>query len=181
MVNLVTIGDQKYLVDVGFGSNGPHQPVLLIPGYEFHNTGDQHGRLHFGPITQHTSKGQSLWQYEFRNGSASEPWIPAYCFTETEFIPEDFAMINYFMSTSRESWFTFHVVCVKMELDDSHNVVGDLTLFNDSLKRRNGATSEVVQAFTSDEERIAALGKYFNIFISDEDRECIRHTISEIL
>ncbi|KAJ5083381.1 N-acetyltransferase family protein [Penicillium angulare] len=180
MVNLVTIGEQKYLIDVGFGSNGPHQPVPLTKDFEFHNVGDQSGRLRYGPINQHTSKTQSLWQYEIQNGG--EDWIPAYCFTETEFLPEDFTMMNYYMSTSRDSWFTFHVVCVRMLLDETgENVVGDLTLFNNSLKRRIGATSEVLQILTSDEERVSVLDQVFNIHIGLADRDCIRHTISEIL
>lgn len=180
MVNIVTLGEQKYLIDVGFGSNGPHQPIPLIQDFEFHNVGEQSGRLVYGPIAQQTSKGQSLWQYEICN--AGEAWYPAYCFTETEFLPEDFTIMNYYMSTSRESWFTFHVVCVRMLLDEeTQKIVGDLTLFNDTLKRRLGATSEVLQSFTSDEERVAALEKFFSISISQADRECIRHTISEIL
>lgn len=180
MVNLVTIGEQKYLIDVGFGSNGPHQPVPLNRDFEFHNVGDQSGRLRYGPITQHTNKTQPLWQYEIRNGSGD--WIPAYCFTETEFIPEDFTMMNYYMSTSRDSWFTFHVVCVRMLLDEAgEKVVGDLTLFNNSLKKRIGATSEVIQILSSDEERVAALDKAFNIHIGPADMDSIRHTISEIL
>ncbi|KAJ5219527.1 N-acetyltransferase family protein [Penicillium chermesinum] len=180
MVNLVTIGEQKYLVDVGFGSNGPHQPVPLSPDVEFHNVGEQSGRLRYGSITQHTSSTQRLWQYEIQNSGAD--WIPAYCFTETEFIPEDFTMMNYYMSTSRDSWFTFSVVCVRMLLDDTgESLVGDLTLFNSSLKRRIGATAEHIQTFSSDEERVAALAKTFNIHIGLADRESIRRTISEIL
>ncbi|RAK95280.1 arylamine N-acetyltransferase family protein [Aspergillus ibericus CBS 121593] len=180
MVNLVTIGEQKYLIDVGFGSNGPHQPVPLVPGYEFHNVGEQCGRLVYGSIAQHTSSGQSLWQYEIRNWGGA--WTPAYCFTETEFLPEDFTMINYYMSTSRESWFTFHVVCVRMLLDEEgETIVGDLTLFNDTLKRRLGATSEVLEKFTSEEDRVVALEKLFKIRLSEGDTDRIRHTIAEIL
>lgn len=180
MVNLVTIGQQKYLVDVGFGSNGPHQPIPLIADVEFHNVGEQSGRLRYAPISQHTTKSQSLWHYEVQNGD--QDWSPAYCFTDIEFLPEDFTIINYYMSTSRESMFTFHVLCVRMLLDqEGENLVGDLTLFNNVLKRRLGASSEIVQTFTSDEERVAALEGFFNIFILKADRESIRHTISEIL
>ena len=179
MVNIVTIGEQKYLVDVGFGSNGPHQPVPLVQGFSFHNVGEQSGRLLQGTIAQNTSKGQLLWQYEISN--SGQDWIPAYCFTEIEFLPEDFTIINYYMSTSRESWFTFHVVCVRMILDEEGQIVGDLTLFNNTLKKRLGATSEVVQTFTSEEERVAALEKFFKISISQADKGSIRHTISEIL
>ena len=179
MVNIVTIGDQKYLVDVGFGSNGPHQPMPLIQGHKFHNTGNQFSQLLHGPIAQHTNKSQLLWQYEISN--ENEAWLPVYCFTETEFLPEDFTIINYYMSTSRESWFTFHMVCVRMLMDEDENLAGDLTLFNNTLKRRWGAKSEVLQTFSSDEERIAALKEYFHISISPAGRESIRHTISELL
>ena len=181
MVNLVTIGNRKYLIDVGFGSNGPHQPVPLQREFEFHNVGDQLGRLVFGPISQQTSKDQSLWQYEICNGEGAT-WTPAYCFTETEFIPEDFTIINYYMSTSRESWFTFHVVCVLMLLDEEgQKIVGDLTLFNNTLKRRLGAASEVLETFASDEDRVAALAKFFNITFSKAGRESVCHTSAEIL
>ncbi|KAJ6086361.1 N-acetyltransferase family protein [Penicillium sp. IBT 16267x] len=180
MANLVIIGQQKYLIDVGFGSNGPHQPLSLIADVEFHNVGQQSGRLRYAPISQHTTKDQFLWHYEIKNGDGD--WSPTYCFTEVEFLPEDFTIINYYMSTSRESMFTFHVLCMRMLLDqEGDNIVGDLTLFNNTLKRRLGATSEVVQTFTSDEERVAALEEFFNIYIPQADRESIRHTISEIL
>ncbi|KAJ5674494.1 arylamine N-acetyltransferase 2 [Penicillium maclennaniae] len=180
MVNIVTIGDHQYLIDVGFGSNGPHRPVPLLENFEFHNTGDQCGRLVYAPIAQHTSKGQFVWQYEIRNG-AKNAWTPAYCFTGTEFIPEDFEIINYYMSSNRASWFTFHVVCVRMILDEKNEVIGDLTLFNNTLKRRTGATSEVLESFTSEEERVAALEKYFQIYFPRVEREGIRYTISEII
>jgi arylamine N-acetyltransferase len=124
--------------------------------------------------------GQQLWQHEIRIGDGA--WTPAYCFTETELLPEDFTIMNYFMSTNHASWFTFHVVCVRMLLDEEgEKVVGNLTLFNDAMKRRLGATSKVLQSFTSDKGRLAALEKYFQITISEADKESIRHTVSEIL
>ncbi|KAJ5636981.1 Arylamine N-acetyltransferase [Penicillium lividum] len=180
LVNIVVIGEQKYLIDVGFGSNGPHQPVPLIHEFETHNVGDQSIRLIYGPITQHTRTGQFLWQYEICNAGGA--WIPAYCFTETEFLPEDFTIINYYMSTSPDSWFVHHVLCVRMILDDEgEKVIGDLTLFDNTLKRRMGATSEVLQSFASEEERVAALVKYFHIPISMAEQESIRQTASAIL
>ncbi|CAI7668081.1 unnamed protein product [Penicillium palitans] len=179
MVNIVVVGEQKYLIDVGFGSNGPHQPLPLTNGFEAHNVGDQSARLIYGPIAQHTRAGQFLWQYEICN--AGGVWIPAYCFTETEFLPEDFTIINYYMSTYPESWFLFHVMCIRMILDDEgEKVIGDLTLFDNTLKRRLGATSEVLQSFASEEERVAVLDKYFHIRISKEDQESIHQTTSEI-
>ncbi|KAJ5929895.1 arylamine N-acetyltransferase 2 [Penicillium verhagenii] len=180
MVNIVAIGERKYLIDVGFGSNGPHQPTPLIDKAEFDNVGDQSGRLVYGPILQHTRPGQFLWQYEIRNGDAA--WMPAYCFTEAEFLPEDFTIINYYMSTSRASWFTFHVVCVRMLMDETgHKIVGDITLFNHTLKRRLGAQSEIVHSFISEKDRVTALESFFHISLSRAQINSIRHHSSEIL
>ncbi|KAJ5998938.1 Arylamine N-acetyltransferase [Penicillium sp. IBT 35674x] len=180
LVNIVAIGEQRYLIDVGFGSSGPHQPVPLIDGFKAHNVGDQHARLIYGHIAQHTGSGQSLWQYEICNGGGA--WIPAYCFTETEFLPEDFTIINYYMSTSPESWFVSHVVCVRMILDDEgEKVIGDLTLFDNTLKRRLGATSEVLQSLATEEERMDVLQKYFHIPVSKADKDSILRTASRIM
>ncbi|KAJ5771154.1 cysteine proteinase [Penicillium nucicola] len=180
MVNIVIIEGQKYLVDVGFGSNGPHKPIPLIQNYEFQNTGNLHGRLIYGSVTQQGRTVQHpLWQYEIRAGDSS--WVPAYCFTEMEFFPEDFTVMNYFMSTNRASWFTFHVVCTRILLDNGgEKVVGDLTLFDNRIERTLGASSEVLETFVSEEERVAALKKYFNISLSRADQESIRNTNSEI-
>ncbi|KAJ5472789.1 hypothetical protein N7530_006790 [Penicillium desertorum] len=180
MANIVAIGEQKHLIDVGFGSNGPHRPIPLVHCFGFHNVGEQTGRLLYEPITQQTHRGGPLWQYEINHGNGA--WIPAYCFAEVEFLPEAFTIINYYMIQSRESWFTFYVVCVPMLLDENREaIVGDLMLFNNTLKRRIRATSEVLQCFASEEERVVALQKQFNIHLSRVDQDCIRHTVSEIL
>ncbi|KAJ5134982.1 hypothetical protein N7476_001813 [Penicillium atrosanguineum] len=68
--------------------------------------------------------------------------------------PNDFDIINYYIISSRASWFTFHVVFVPMIIDEKNEVVGDLTLFNNTLKRRIGAASEVLGTFTSEEEHL---------------------------
>jgi arylamine N-acetyltransferase len=181
MVNIVTIRGRQYLVDVGFGSNGSHQPFLLEHGIESSNYGGQSIRLVFEPIAQNLNQSQRLWQYECRN-APSESWIPMYCFTETEFLPDDFVILNHFTSTSRESFFTFHLVCVKMLLDpDREEIIGDLTLFNNQLKRRIGAKSEVLATFASDNERVAGLEKYFGVILDKSEREGIHRTITEIL
>lgn len=64
--------------------------------------------------------------------------------------------------------------------EEGQKIVGDLTMFNDILERRLGATFEVLQSSTSDEERVMALEKYVNIMVSQAGRDSIRHTIAEI-
>ncbi|OJJ42608.1 hypothetical protein ASPZODRAFT_105044 [Penicilliopsis zonata CBS 506.65] len=181
MVNIVTVKETSYLVDVANGSSGPHQPLPLEASNEpTHNIGDQWIRLVHGPIAQHTRPDQALWQYEIRNGEDTTAWTPAYCFTETEFLPEDFAMMNYFVSTHPSSWFTFCIVCVRMVLDEDGVLVGDLTLFNDRLKRRMGAQAEEIAVFTTEDERVGALESYFHISLSELERAAIHRTASAI-
>jgi arylamine N-acetyltransferase len=140
MVDMVTISGRQYLVDVGFGSNGPHQPIPLEAGTEYPNVGGQTVRLVHEPTAQNLQPSQRLWQYEHRNG-ADGAWIPTYCFTEVGFIPDDFVIINYYVSTSRDSWFTFYLVCVRILLDpETEEIIGNLTLFNNQLKRRIGSS-----------------------------------------
>lgn len=183
MVNLVTIGAEQYLVDVGFGSNGPHSPIPLVAGHVFFNYGKQNGRLRRGTLLQHVnSHGQELWHYEIQNGDDSAPWTPAYCFTEVEFTPDDFEMINFFTSTHKSSWFTIHIVVSRMLLDDGGDaIIGDLTLFNDEIKRRIGATAERIEKLKSEDERVAALENYFRIRLSKSERAAIRGLPSQIL
>jgi arylamine N-acetyltransferase len=185
MVNLVTIGETQYLVDVGFGSNGPHSPIPLVAGKTFFNYGKQNGRLRRGTLLQHVSSNQQqqeLWHYEFQNRDETAPWTPAYAFTEVEFTPDDFEIINFFMSTHRSSWFTIYVVLSRMILDDSgERIIGDLTLFNDEVRRRIGSTAELLQTFESEDDRVAALDKYFQIRLSRSERAGIKNSVAQIL
>ena len=66
-------------------------------------------RLVHKPIAQFTDQGQKLWVFEVQNGSES-PWIPGYCFSEMEFLPEDFEIMNFHASQSRTSWFMETIV-----------------------------------------------------------------------
>ncbi|KAH8696440.1 putative N-acetyltransferase family protein [Talaromyces proteolyticus] len=184
MVNLVTIGINQYLVDVGFGSNGPHSPIPLVAGKTFFNYGKQTGRLRQGTLLQHvnSSHQQELWHYEFQNGDETAPWTPAYAFTEVEFTPDDFEIINFFMSTHRSSWFTFYVVLSRMILDDAgEQIIGDLTLFNDEVRRRVGGTVELLQKLELEDDRVAALDKYFQIRLSRSERAGIKRSVAQIL
>ncbi|KAJ5645802.1 N-hydroxyarylamine O-acetyltransferase [Penicillium lividum] len=73
-------------------------------------------------------------------------------------------------------------VCIILD-EEGDKVAGDLTLFNNTLKHRLGATLGMVQSFTSGVGRGAALDEYLNIFIFIDraDRDSIRHAITKIL
>lgn len=136
MVNIVTLADGKrYMVDVGFGGNGPTQPLPLDSEHpQFKNIAPADVRLLYDNILENTNRSQKLWIYQHRNYAQSR-WLPMYCFTELEFLPQDYEAMNFQTSQSRTSWFTYKIVVVKMILEEGE-VVGTLMLVGGDLKRR---------------------------------------------
>ena len=186
MINIVTIppkSGEKYFIDIGFGSGGPSHPIKLEHDKPVLNIApSQLVRLRFDRIPEHTTddEGQKLWIFEKRNNDGAE-FRPMYCFLGTEFLPQDFEVMNLFTSQSRTIWFTRAVCCVKWLLsDDGEKVVGDLTLMQRSLKRKLGGEVEVLAEFQSEEERIEALKGYLGVTLSEAEKNGIRGMVSEI-
>jgi arylamine N-acetyltransferase len=187
MINIVTIAGQKYFADVGFGSSGPHHPIPLKESYSARNVGTQSLRLVRSPppdlltsVSTSPSVDQALWTYQYRHTDESD-WLPGYCFGETEFTPSDFAMMNWFMSTSPTSWFTYTVVCMKMVMSEEEELIGDVTLVGGEIKKRIGGTSEALAVLESEAQRVEALQEHLGVKLSVEERNGIRGRVSELL
>jgi arylamine N-acetyltransferase len=99
MVNIVTVDGKRYMVDVGFGSNGPTHPAL-VDGEVSVGIAPEELRLLWTSIAQNTDPTQKLWVFQHRNDSQS-PWQDAYCFTDLEFLPVDYEVMNFRISQSR--------------------------------------------------------------------------------
>lgn len=168
----------RYVIDVGFGSNGPTRPLPLVENQITINVGQQEMRLQYKCVPDFTQTSQKLWVYEHRNG-VDQPWLPTYAFSEMEFTPNDFTMMNHFMSTHRTSWFTYLVVCVKMVLEEGE-IVGDITLFGNEVKRRIGGKSEVLALCGSDKDRIVALEEYLHVKLDAAERNGIHGMVTKI-
>ena len=179
MLNVVTIEGRRYVVDVGFGSSGPTRPLPLVENEVAVNVGQQEMRLMRDSIPDFTMSGQKLWLYQHRNGG-DQPWLPTYAFSEIEFTPNDFMMMNHFTSTHRTSWFTYLIVCVRMILEDGE-IVGDVTLFGNEVKRRIRGKSELLALCLSEEERVKALDDYFGVKLSAGERDGIHGMITELI
>ena len=180
MVNIVTLSSgQKYMLDVGFGANGPVQPLLLdeSAAYTKHITPAE-ARLVCGNIPHNTDPGQKLWLYQHRVDPQSE-WLIMYCFTELEFLPEDYEVMNFWTSQSPKSWFTYRVVAVKMILEGSE-VVGTLFLDGGDVKRRVKGEMEHLRTCKTEEKRVQALEVVFGLRLTDEERRGIRGMITEL-
>ncbi|KAI0379449.1 hypothetical protein F5Y04DRAFT_259740 [Hypomontagnella monticulosa] len=200
--NIVIIGGERWMVDVGFGANGPTIPLPLRhdePQTHIQGTPSL-VRLMYESIPQNVDQGQKLWIYQHRlNHDPTSKWTPMYCFVDFEFLLEDINGMNLSPWKSPHSWFTQKVVLTRFTTDSEilhrdvdtpqitsegtmteGSIDGTLILFQDTVKWRRGGETKLQIKLESEEDRIGALWKYFDIELEDEDREAIRGTVSEI-
>lgn len=180
MVNIVRIGDIKYHVDVGFGGNGPIVPMPL----ERAGTIQLHiepaaARLQWRNIPGNTDPDQRLWVYEHRIDGSSDFQI-MYSFSELEFLPSDYAIMNYFTSTSPKTFFTRVVVGEKKLLGENGELIGSVILGNNDIKWRLRGKTEKEIKFESEDDRVRALAEHFGIRLSESERDGIRGLPSQI-
>ena len=75
VVSIVNIGSdlsasgesQRYMVDVGFGGDGPTKPITLTDGSVTRNLGTQEVKLKYENIDSNVDPTQKLWVYKIRN------------------------------------------------------------------------------------------------------------------
>jgi arylamine N-acetyltransferase len=182
MVNIVIIGHDRYHVDVGFGSNGPAQPLKLDKSAQvYHSIGPASMRLQWRNIDANTNPDQRLWIYEHRIDRESD-FEQTYCFTELEFLPSDYHLMSYYTSTNPRTWFTQQVVCEKKILggEDSSELVGSIALFGNRVKWRVRGTKEREEQFANEDERTKALEQVFGIKLNSAEKASIKGLASEI-
>ncbi|KAL1296670.1 hypothetical protein AAFC00_000150 [Neodothiora populina] len=174
MLNIVTIGDKRYGVDVGFGGGGPTHPLPLLHHNPQRNIGPtqvvRYSHIHLPSVSPSEDK---LWVYEKQNHS-SEDWKPMYCFPDnTSFTPADFEVMNHWTSTSPRSWFTRTVVCVKWEVDGDQ-VTGQRSVFGNTFNRVVEGETVDSRELETEEQRIEVLEKWFGISLSEAEKRGIR-------
>lgn len=187
-IDQASVTQRTFLVDTGFGATCPNQPMELrkdSPSRRMNVPPGQESRICWTTIPDVVNKGQKMWVYEIRFKSDAE-WTPAYCFGETEFLPNDYRTMSFFTSTSPASWFTFSIVCVKMLLGkaedtDEDIIIGDVTLFDNEVKRRIYGKAETVEKLETESQRVAALRKWFGIILSPAEQEAIKGTKTALL
>lgn len=195
-LNIITIGGTRYAVDVGFGSYGPVVPLKLNPEEIQPHIGLATVRLRYDGISQNLWPEDRLWIYEHRLDE-NAPWVTQHCFTGSEFLPEDIAVMNLAPSTSPASFFTQKIVCVKFTTNSEiyhkneqqiqytkqaigTNITGTLILDGNTLKWRRNGVKEWERRFENDGERVKALEVFFGIFLAEEDRNAIGGSVGEV-
>ncbi|RHZ43865.1 arylamine N-acetyltransferase family protein [Aspergillus thermomutatus] len=180
MILIVTINGQKYMVDVGFGSNGPTSPLPMKENEVAVCIAPGEMRLIKDSIPDFVDKSQKVWIYQIRHDPESE-WIPIYSFSDVEFLAQDFAVMNFATSHKPTSWFTQAFVCTKVILGE-HGLEprGLYVLSGKEIKRRLGGETEVVATLENEDDRRQALAKYFDMHFQDYEVQGIQGLSSEI-
>lgn len=175
MTSVVIIDTVRYVVDVGFGSEESLIPMPLKPftaPISLNRTAKlEHRPLH---INSDNAPNQNLWVFSVAQGSGD--FVEQYALSETELFPKDYQMMNYFTSTSPDSFFATAVMAVRV-ISEGDEVKGLYSLFRDEVKHRNEKGEKtLVEKLETEEQRFNALAKYFAIVLSEEDRNAIMGT-----
>lgn len=175
MLNLVRLDGQWYIVDVGMGSMGPNKPFPLEDGFQTISIAPRKIRLQLRAIAEsYGDHSNMLWCYDVCHNptdDGEEVWTPSYCFTETEFLPQDYQMMSWFTSTHPSSFFTSMINCMRMIMDESQEkVIGNIMLFETKIIKSIGAYRETVKECATEEERLDALKEIFDIDLTEEEK-----------
>lgn len=167
-------------IDVGFGNNCATAPLPLVENEPAPNIEPSSMRLVKESLAESIDKDQKFWVYQTKQTPDSD-WMPNISFSEMEFLPQDFAMINFGVSQRRTSWFTHIFVCMRMILDPTgEKIVGQCIVSGKEVKRRLNGKTEVLQALNSEEERVEALRKYFDMNLREDEIQGIQGLSSEL-
>ena len=183
MLNLVRLDAEWYVVDVGM-TKGPNLPYPLRDGFQTTSIAPRLIRVQLRPIPESYARHSPnstgpprMWCLDVCYNPADEAkkeWLPVYCFTETEFLPQDYEVMSWFTSTNPRSWFTRYVTCTKMLMDeDKEVIVGNVTLFQDTVRETIGANTKVIKECKTEDERLQALAEIFDVHLTDGEKKGI--------
>ncbi|KAI0872692.1 hypothetical protein GGS24DRAFT_466445 [Hypoxylon argillaceum] len=187
IVSIVEVDGQQYHVDIAFGGDCATRPLPLVHGDSdelvYQNLGAQQIRLvrDWVPTQRKRTSASKLWIYEYRNGP-DRPWNPFYCFALVEFMPNDWDVINVFASSSPKSWQTKTVIAIKFlrrtrdDGDDEgrEEIYGKRMLVDHVVKENLGGKTAVIYECKNEADRVAALEKYFDLRLTEEEGNAIR-------
>jgi N-hydroxyarylamine O-acetyltransferase len=143
---LVTVEDQQWIADVGFGGHGLIAPLLLKPGRVDHQF------LERFQILIDKQYGFVL-QYQSRNH-----WKNLYGFTLETYLPIDYVPVNYMASTSPDSLFTQRKICTMPTSQ------GRIFLVDRKLKIISAGKTQELEV-KNNREYLELLNEYFGIEI----------------
>lgn len=179
MANIVTIDGKRYLVDVGYGVDGPCSPLPLDSGEIRSGLPGQQLRLEHKNLLQHHDRGQRVWVYSQKRGS--KEWAEVYHFPDVEFFPLDFDILNHY-TVCKSAWSRIVVAQRFILDDDGFTVSGSFLLAQNQLKSGNSSAQSMglIKQLENEEQRLAALVEYFSIRLTEEEQQGIRGHVTDL-
>jgi arylamine N-acetyltransferase len=199
-LNVITIGDVRYTVDVGFGGNGPIRAYTLEAGLVQEHIAPAQVRYRRGQLPGTTKEAGMVWFYEHRQQPDAD-WAPMYSFAEAEILPADVQTMNLAPSLSRTSIFQKQIMCVQFTTEGQTNSAGRLAertgrsegptqpkgeidgvliTIGSNLKWRQNGEKKLELDFSSERERLDALETYYGIYLDVKDQAAIEGTPTAI-
>ena len=181
VVNVVVMGDgDRWMVDVGFGGDGPTCPMRLVSGEQRRNIGTQEMRLDWEGIKGGYSEDQKVWVYSVRNFEGGE-WRACYCFLEAKFLQQDLAVMAFFVNESPLSWFTTMTVAVRMLLDEEgERIKGKIMLAGADVKENCGGRTSLAMTCGTERVRVEALKMVFGLVLTEEECRGIKGRVTAL-
>jgi len=182
MANVVTVGGTRYLVDVGYGADGPCYPLPLQSGYVRAGLPGQDLKLEKKKLPQHTDPGQTAWVYSQRREPGN--WQEIYHFPDVEIFPADYEVLNHYAMT-KSKWSRV-IIAQRFVLgedvgpSDSRKLSGTILLVRNQLKYKFGQEEELVRSIETEAERISTLEKDFGISLTRDECRAIEGFMSEL-
>jgi N-hydroxyarylamine O-acetyltransferase len=127
-LSLVTVGDDAWIADVGFGRNSLRAPIRLTP-----DVVDQQGPDIFRLLKD---AGQTFALQKLLEGH----WHDLYAFTLEPFLPVDYPPLNHWHSTAPQSQFTQRKICAMP------TATGCIVAVDMEFKIRTQETTHTIQA-----------------------------------
>jgi arylamine N-acetyltransferase len=182
MLVVVTISGTNYVVDPCFGPNMPTRPVALIRNDVQPDTPGRERQLAWDNIDQNTDANQRYWIMQFRaaavDGGQPGKWTDAYCFRENECLMSDFDTVHMSCRFGRKAWFMSKVMAFRWIEGPDGTPCGWYLMWENQLRKNWMGKVSLIETFARDQDRVAAIEKYFNIQLDPEDVEQIVGTVS---
>ena len=167
-------------MDVGFGNNCATAPLPLQEGATATSIAPSEMRLIKDSLAECIDKTQKPWIYQTRK-NADSPWVPNFCFSEVEFLPQDFGVMNFSVSQNPTSFFVQNFVCMRMIPDTTgKEIIGQCIMSGKEVKQRIKGQTEVLQVLQTEDDRVKALSKYFDMHLRKNEVEGIQGLTSQL-
>jgi arylamine N-acetyltransferase len=146
------------------------------------NLGTQEIQLILDTVPVFPVTGQKMWQFQVRHSPERE-WNTFYCFAEVEFHHDDFEIMNWYTCKNPHSFHTDGLFMVKL-FGDGEKVYKKMILVDGTVKENSpetGGRTKVKLLCQNEDERLAALKEYFGMEFTDEEKQAIRGTFTELI